>query len=67
MTYIFKVHVDQPHFLKVLYVFWRVELLNVMFRSRDYNNINTRLESPSQSAQRVVIALLSEVGTVPKW
>jgi len=51
MTYIFKVHENQPHFLKALYVFWRVELLNVMFRSRDYNNINTRLESTSQSSQ----------------
>jgi hypothetical protein len=51
MTYIFKVHVDQPHFLKVLYVFWWVELLNVMFQCRDYNNINTRLESPSHTAQ----------------
>jgi hypothetical protein len=63
----FKVHVDQPHFVKVLYVFWWVEMLNVMSRCHDYNNINTRLESTSQTPQRVVIACLSDVGTVPKW
>jgi hypothetical protein len=66
MTYIFKVHVDQPHFVKVLYVFWWVEMLNVMSRCRDYNNINTRLEGTSQTAQLVVITLLSDVGTEPK-
>jgi hypothetical protein len=51
MTYIFKVHVDQTHFVKVLYVFWRVEMLNVMSRCHDYNNFNTRLESTSQTPQ----------------